>query len=127
MITTPFLFSASTIIDRLAPGDAVTGTSALVVRDLLLIIGVGALLAVILLFWAVHHARKRKRRRREHHAPAPESAPTVAQPEAPSGRQPHRHHRQRRHRQEHRGRNPTLAETGGLPPLRPEPRSEPPA
>ncbi len=29
--------------------------------------------------------------------------------------------RRRRRRREHRPRNPTLAETGGLPPLRPEP------
>ncbi len=32
--------------------------------------------------------------------------------------------RRRRRRREHRPRNPTLAETGGLPPLRPEPPSD---
>jgi hypothetical protein len=42
----------------------------------------------------------------------------------------HRHwhsHRRRKRLTEHRGRNPTLAETGGLPPLRPEPPPKPPS
>jgi ABC-type nickel/cobalt efflux system permease component RcnA len=37
----------------------------------------------------------------------------------------HRHRRHRRRRHEHHRRNPTLAETGGLPPLR-DPNSPPP-
>lgn len=37
---------------------------------------------------------------------------------AGNGNQPHQHRRKRRPRRNHRPRNPTLAETGGLPPER---------
>jgi hypothetical protein len=38
----------------------------------------------------------------------------------------HGHHHRRHHRREHRQRNPTLAETGGLPPIRSEIQPPPP-
>lgn len=71
------------------------------------LLGLGALL-----FLAVYLAKGKRR-----HGPLPQGNA--------HGRRRHRHghhppHRHRRRRQEHRPRNPTLAETGGLPPLRPE-------
>ena len=60
--------------------------------------------------------RKRRRARRSHHHQSPRPAPRNSpEPEAKFALMTRR---QRRRRREHRPRNPTLAETGGLPPLR---------
>ena len=92
----------------------------------LLIFGALGLVTLLILAWAVF-LRKRRRRRKEHHhsskpaevtqAPAEEDVPS------PSGKR----RRRRRSGRSHRPRNPTLAEPGGLPPIRLErpPESEP--
>jgi hypothetical protein len=126
MTNVVFLFAAAQVIDRINPAEAVSPTSALVLKDFLLIIGVGAGLTVILLFWALSSARKRKRHRRQHHSLVPGAAPAAEEGEEPAAPHRHYHHRRRRQREEHRGRNPTLAETGGLPPIRPSSPSTPP-
>ena len=66
-----------------------------------LVVVVGVLLAVLLLLWAMY-GRRRKRG----------GAATLARSSAPVSKG------RRKVRQEHRIRKPTLAETGGLPPLR---------
>jgi len=93
--------------------------------SVLVLLGVLLVVVVLVVIWAVYI---RKRRRRD----------------ASSRRHRHRHHRRhsarraaaafteikeyiqqkQRRRRGHRPRNPTLAQTGGLPPLRPD---EPPA
>ncbi len=89
---------------------------------------VAALLGVVVLvFWVVVilHTRGTKSRKHRHHRhhhhhrrsaePAmPVPAPDEAAAETAPAHRPHRHH----HRREHWSRNPTLAETGGLPPKR---------
>ncbi|MCL4788629.1 MAG: hypothetical protein KJ070_17850 [Verrucomicrobia bacterium] len=89
-------------------------------RETLIVIGAMLLVAIGLLVWA-GAIRKRHRRR---------SAPHRPHYERGSGGDHESHHssgrRRRRRRREHRPRNPTLAETGGLPPIRTEPSSRPP-
>ena len=92
-------------------------------RERLLIFGAIGLVILLVLTWAVF-VRKRRRRRRElhhshHHSARPaEVAEATAQEHdvAP----PEKRRRRRRSGRRHRPRNPTLAETGGLPPIRPE-------
>jgi type VI protein secretion system component VasK len=88
----------------------------------IIIIGAIGLVTLVALLWAVF-LRKRRRRRKYHHAhqssSKPPEVPKVAKDDSvPSPQERRRHRRRSGHR--HRPRNPTLAETGGLPPVRPE-------
>ena len=105
---------------------------------------VGALCVVILtaMVWFVYSYQGRRRRHRHHHhhhhhhhdheqpegegdpqsrpsAPGNTSSQVVGEKVAEDGQVLLRKRRRRR-RREHRPRNPTLAETGGLPPIRTE-------
>ena len=102
----------------LRPSTSTSKLPTLLLPDLLLILGVGLGLMLILLLWVVF-VRKRK---------APRSSGRITYrtgvieegdaPKDDSGHGRHHHRRHRRQRRDHRERNPTLAETGGLPPLR---------
>jgi len=92
--------------------------------DYLVVPGVVALAALAMLFWTLY-ARKKgtpRRRHRHHHSSYREQFKKNAN-EIRQLVQP----RRRRH-SEHRPLNPTLAQTGGLPPIRDEEKSagEPP-
>jgi type VI protein secretion system component VasK len=94
-------------------------------RNYLAICGAIALVTLLAVLWAVY-LRKRKRRhsRRPHSNDRREGAPPAQQDqqgEPAAGKR----RRWRRRRRDHRPRNPTLAETGGLPPLREERPPEP--
>jgi len=103
-------------------------------RDILIILGAVAVVTLFVLFWAVA-LRSRKRRHHSHHhhhhhhrEPAAEpSQPLESETpeEEPREETGSRRRRRRHRRREHRPRNPTLAETGGLPPLRSAPPPEP--
>ena len=84
------------------------------VRDALIIVGCALVLAVIL-FAGVFVFRKR----RSHHGHHYPTGPVNDEEPAPSRRRSRRRHRKPSH-PEKRPRNPTLSETGGLPPLRQE-------
>ena len=107
-------------------------------RDTLIVLiaasAVGLVLLGVLTLWV-----KTRRSRRHHHRhhrqthSRSESKPTAPRPAEPdqaeTGADPDTgpdtesgtsRHRRRKRRREHRPRNPTLAETGGLPPPRPE-------
>jgi flagellar biosynthesis/type III secretory pathway M-ring protein FliF/YscJ len=89
-------------------------------RDALMVFGALAALTLVLLLWAMF-VRKRRRsdRLRREHRHSHEGAPASHQNGAEeAGDERHRRRKFRRRRREHRPRNPTLAETGGLPPLR---------
>lgn len=98
-------------------------------RERLIIFGAIGLVTLLVLVWAAF-VRSRRRRRHSHHhhhhhAQKPTEVPGASQNEdvpAPSEKRRRRHSRHR-----HRPRNPTLAETGGLPPIRQEnpPEAEP--
>jgi len=84
-------------------------------RDTLLIIGVSLILGLVFFFWAYFKFRRK---------PGIEFGPGQSDHKIPfrsdsesssSGRR-----RKRHRRREHRPRNPTLHETGGLPPPRPD-------
>ena len=85
-------------------------------RDAFLIVGAALVLGLVLFLW-VYLTRKDRRHRAEY------DGQVLMQ----SDGAPHRHRRRRR-RRHHRGedrpeggrRNPTLQETGGLPPVRPD-------
>lgn len=83
-------------------------------KEILLIVGIAFVLSAALFIWAAFW-RKRRRTSSRHHGNAhPGGEPSPAE---------HKRHRRRRRKSSHpdkRPRNPTLAETGGLPPLRPE-------
>lgn len=117
-----FHFSA---IDPLDPRQVVGPTGGLLLRDVLLVLGVILLLTVLLLVWAVRYVRRRKHHR---HSTTPQILKHSKDSEEAAGdaeggdtqHETQSHHRRRRHRRRgHRSRNPTLAETGGLPPVRP--------
>src|SRR6185369_16009107 len=86
-------------------------------REGLMLIGTMLLVILLPFIWAVF-LRKRGGQKHHHHSRAsshshPEKTSVVSDDEAPVGRG--RRHRRKR---EHRPRNPTLSETGGLPPIK---------
>src|SRR5438874_5278115 len=92
-----------------------------------LLVGCALLVAIVLPFlWAVF-LRKRRRRRHHYHYPQNHS-PAPAEEIMPNGTDDvsTKRRKWRRRRRDHRPRNPTLAETGGLPPVRPEGTPPPP-
>jgi FtsZ-interacting cell division protein ZipA len=97
------------------------------VRGIILVVGAIGLVMLLVLTWAVFFRKRRRRRKyhhEHHHSSRPDEVPEVLKDEEfPS---PHERRRHRRHsRHKHRPRNPTLAETGGLPPIRPQGPPEP--
>ena len=99
-----------------------------VTLEYLIIFGAIGLVTLLLLLWAVFLRRRRRRRHSHHHSHQQSSGPTAA-PEVPNEEgdlsPPEKRRHQRRAGRRHRSRNPTLAETGGLPPVRPEDSPEP--
>lgn len=91
-------------------------------RDWLIVAGVLMVLTGALLVWATFirkkPARRKRRHHHHHHHRHSESGNASAQTVSASHREGRS--RRRRRRREHRPRNPTLAETGGLPPIRSE-------
>ena len=97
-------------------------------REILLVLGCLALLSIGLLLWAAY-IRKRKRHSSGHsHRSHRSSRTTPGLGTAAGGEQGseprRRRHRHRRRRSSGYPLNPTLAQTGGLPPVR---RDQPPA
>ena len=93
-------------------------------REYVLVLGAIVLVTLVLLLWAAFLRKRRHRHSHNHHH---HSSGQPATPETNAGDsvvEPHRRRRRRR-RREHRPRNPTLAETGGLPPVRTDKPSGP--
>ena len=102
------------------------GSASFVLRDAAVVVGVVLVLAVLLFVGARYYVKHRPSHRRSH----PESSSHHRTPAARAGdgEGAHRHRRRRRRRRgDPRSRNPTLAEAGGLPPLRAESEPRPPA
>lgn len=125
----PALLASAPAPPDATPQIAVPGIS----RDALLILVVCSGLGVLLLLLAFWWWQSRRRHRRHHHHHHRHRSGTSAAPEIPAegadaaetGDSTAAHHHRRRRRRSHRGRNPTLAETGGLPPPRPEGQAPP--
>jgi hypothetical protein len=121
--TVPFLLGDAETQEVLAPW-RITDPAIL---EWIMIFGAIGLVTLLVLLWAAF-LRKRRRRRSEHshsHRHSSGSAEITEPTKDESATSPaaKRRHRRRSGRR-HRSRNPTLAETGGLPPVRPEGPSE---
>ena len=118
------LFAQLDGLNPLNPSAPVTRTTGLLFKDVLVIIVTGLALGLLLLLWARYYVRRKKRHHHDRKAIS-HSVPAAADQEIEE--EPHRHSaRRRKRRREHRPRNPTLAETGGLPTTKTEPSSNPP-
>jgi len=87
--------------------------AARTLAELLVLIGAVLLVALAVMIWAVAFRKKRKRTRlyhRHHRSSAESAASANSEKRSPGSR--------RRREGRERPRNPTLAETGGLPPVR---------
>jgi len=111
------------------PSGSFGGASRLVFTDILLILGALVALTLILVVWARYISKQHRRRTRSSSSKPHKLVPVERQDDSPEeefesgGRRRRKFRKQRR---EHRGRNPTLAETGGLPPQREEKPANPP-
>ena len=118
-------------LNPLNPSVPIGKTTGLLFKDVLVIIATGLILTLILILWARFSARKRKQRHRHHHhnreaSPSVPSSDTLEEGDEEGELRPgRRRRRRRRRRRDHRSRNPTLAETGGLPPTKSEGPSAP--
>ena len=99
-------------------------------REKVLIFGAIGVVTLLILIWAVFFRKGPRpsgdhRQWHQHSSKPAQAAQAAAGGEAspPSEKRRRRRHSGRHHRQ----RNPTLAETGGLPPIRPEGPPEPQA
>ena len=84
------------------------------VQDTLLVVGALVLAGLAAFIWAAFLRTYRKRKHRHSHHANPSAAHVETREEEHTSRG----RKWRRRRREHRPRNPTLAETGGLPPIR---------
>jgi len=121
----PAVFLAKSEIDDYLKQRATDGALTHSTYESMFLFGVLLALTLALFIWAYFLRRKRRR----HHARSSRSS---------SGSQSHtdkvvtvfqggrRRRKRYRRRREHRPRNPTLAETGGLPPIRSEDQPPPP-
>lgn len=82
-------------------------------RNLLLIIAVFAALVPAVFVWAAFFRKASRKKRHRHHRPSSWEQSSESDKRG-------RRHRHRRQRSADLPRNPTLAETGGMPPRRPE-------
>ena len=94
----------------------------LTIKELLVLFGAVALVTALLFVWAAYFRKKRRHHSHHHshhhHAQEPDTPPGTQDGSDSEAADNKRYRRKRRRRREHRPRNPTLAETGGLPPLR---------
>lgn len=89
-------------------------------REHFIILGALAVVVVGVVIWAVYFRRRRRRRVhvvRTHSGQHGGGSPATVQGHPAPTATPKRHRRRKR-RRDHLPRNPTLAETSGLPPLR---------
>jgi type VI protein secretion system component VasK len=97
-------------------------------RERMLIFGAIGMVTLLAMAWAVFLRKRRHRRRELHHSHSHSSRPAEVAKAPAAGDAaalPEKRRHRRRSRRKHRARNPTLAETGGLPPIREEDPPEP--
>jgi hypothetical protein len=110
-------------VDPLRRLETVTKTTKLYLGDTLVVFLVGGAIFAALAVWAIYRRRRRKRVTGGDKVYRPSQSTAE---EAAHAEELRRRYKRRVRRREHRGRNPTLAETGGLPPVRSEPESDSP-
>ena len=108
------IFAANQVqnpLDQLGVAPAPRNLLGMRVTDILLIIAITLLLGLILLAWAVYFRKPKAERNSRTY----ESRPYVEERDDGTIR---KRKKRKRLRRNHRDRNPTLAEVGGLPPLK---------
>ena len=109
----------------LIPTEVLPGSGrwmGLTLRELMLVFGAVGLVVLPVFIWVLYFRKKPHRHSHQHHHHSnnsDEAALSSMDTESETSSE-RRYRRKRRRRREHRPRNPTLAETGGLPPLRSE-------
>ncbi len=117
-LTPIFAATVQSAIDQLPVQPAPRTLLGMRLSDMMLLVGVALLLAVALLIWAMFiRGPKDERGERNYH-----SRKYVEERDDGTIRKRKKHRRRRR---DHRQRNPTLAEVGGLPPLKSDSTSPP--
>ncbi len=114
------LFAQDILNTDVSPG--ASRWMGLSLTELMMVLGAVSVVTLCIFIWAAYiRKRPRERSHRHHHRSHsqadPNGKPASFESEQDSER---RYRKKRRRRREHRPRNPTLAETGGLPPLRTE-------
>ena len=90
-------------------------------KELLITFGALALAVVVAVIWAILYSQKKKKKKHpkhRHHRDRKETAASSASVAVKAPVENESRSRKRRRRRPHRPLNPTLAQTGGLPPLR---------
>jgi hypothetical protein len=121
MLNLLVLLAQADPLDKVLKPDAPSKTSSFTLQDGLMVMGITAGLAVILFLW-VYFTRRKSGRHLESSAKALYRAEKVS-PDHLSRRGKLR--KRRRDHPDNLPRNPTLGETGGLPPVRSEEPNEP--
>jgi len=124
MLTRLMLLAAQTATDLQTelPSQQPSKLFGLSLRDLLLLLGLFTILALSLYVFA-YLTRRKRRRRISRSGPEMWGAERHAQTERTETRV--RIRKKRRKHPDFRPRNPTLGETGGLPPVRPDEPAQP--
>lgn len=90
-------------------------------REGLIVVGAAAVVTVGVMVWAVFFRKSHRRRHRHHHShfdSQEDVRAAAAEDQEGEASESRKRRKWRRPRRAHRLRNPTLAETGGLPPVR---------
>jgi beta-lactamase regulating signal transducer with metallopeptidase domain len=126
MLTRLMLLTAQTAaeLQQQLPAQQPSKLFGLSLRDLLLLLGLFAILALSLYVFA-YLTRRKRRKRISRSGPEMWGADRQARSEFREGRV--RIRKKRRKHPDFRPRNPTLGETGGLPPVRPDEPAQPAA
>jgi FtsZ-interacting cell division protein ZipA len=95
--------------------------------DVLIVLGAMMLVALIVFFCVLLFRKEGKRRHKHRHRNHRKSYREQFQKTASDIRELIRQHKRRRHRRRHHPTNPTLAQTGGLPPIHEADKPPPPA
>jgi len=117
--TVHFVLASVEIKDVLAQWQTVSVAT----REVLIVTGAVVLVTVGILVCVAFLRKSGRRHHRHHHRYHDVQKPAQDTPAAEDGgdpSQPQKRRKWRRLRRPHRPRNPTLAETGGLPPIRQE-------
>ena len=94
-------------------------------RDTLLIVGVGLILALVLFLWAYLSRKRRRGHSLARSSMSSDHPDREVVPSSSGGKVKYR--KKRRRHPDHLPRNPSLGETGGLPPPRPGDSAGPPS
>ena len=100
-------------------GSTTSSSSSMTMRDTLIIVGAALVIGLLFVIWAVYIRKPGGSKRSEPSNWSAKSKSDDDDEDDDSGESGGRRRKKRKKlRREHRPRNPTLSETGGLPPMR---------